>query len=229
MRMTESARGPECLSRLHCDQLLNGELEYRDDLQRHSASCERCAALLAVHRRERAEFAVPLRRPRPRRRWPAGVAVAAMALGLWFVMTREGGDGDTTRGKGTAAISFYVKHGEVTHRGGLHDVVFPGDAINFAASTERPAFLAIISIDGADRVSVYYPDGPVAAPVGAGRDQLLPLSVVLDDVLGLERVVGVFCDRALAVGPLAAAVTAGAELPSGCQTDALTIEKRAAR
>jgi len=106
--------------------------------------------------------------------------------------------------------------------------VFPGDAINFTASTDRPAFLAIISIDGAHQTSVYYPDGPVAAPLHAGRDQMLPLSVRLDDVLGLERVVGVFCDRALPVDRIKAAVAQGSALPDGCETDGLTIEKRRA-
>jgi hypothetical protein len=228
MRLTEHMRGPDCLSRLGCDQLLSGELEDRDDLRRHCASCERCAALLASHRQERASFAATLRRPRRHRRWVAGLATAAAALGLWFVVARDRGEGSGTRSKGKPAISYYWKHGDVTRKGGLGEIVFPGDAINFTASTDHPAFLTIISIDGARRASVYYPDGPVAAPLHAGRDQMLPLSVRLDDVLGLERVVGVFCDRAIPVDQLEAAVAHGTALPGGCETDGLTIEKRRA-
>lgn len=228
MWMTQHVRGPDCLSRLHCDQLLSGEREDRDVLQRHCASCERCTALLARHREERASFAVPLRRPQRHHRWAAGLATAAAVLGLWLVVVRDRGDGAGTRSKGKPAISFYVKHGAATRRGGLGEVVFPGDAIDFTASTDRPVFLTIVSIDGTRKPSVYYPDGPVAAPLGVGRDQLLPLSVALDGVLGLERVVGVFCDRALPVGELEAAVAQGTEVPSGCQIDGLTIEKRRA-
>ena len=33
MRLTEHMRGPDCLSRLGCDQLLSGELEDRDDFK----------------------------------------------------------------------------------------------------------------------------------------------------------------------------------------------------
>jgi hypothetical protein len=226
MWMTQRTPGPDCLSRLTCDQLLSGELADREDLEQHCASCERCAALLARHRQERASFAIPLRRPRRHRRWAAGLATAAAALGLWLVVTPDRGDESGTRSKGKPAISFYWKHGDVTRKGGLREIVFPGDAIDFAVSTDRPAFLAIISIDGSRQASVYYPDGPVAAPLGVGRDQVLPLSVVLDDVLGLERVVGVFCDRAIPVDQLEAAVSHGTAIPDGCESDALTIEKR---
>jgi hypothetical protein len=227
MWMTQHERGPDCLSRLHCDQLLSGELEHRDDLVRHCASCARCTALLARHRQERASFAMALPRPHRHRRWLAGLATAAAVLGLWLVVVRDARDGSETRSKGKPALGFYVKHGDVIRKGGLRELVVPGDAIDFTASTDRPAFLTIISIDGAGKPSVYYPDGPIAAPLGVGRDQVLPLSVALDGVLGLERVVGVFCDRAVPVVPLEAAVAQGAAIPSGCETDGATIEKRA--
>jgi len=228
MWMTERVRGPDCLSRLRCDQLLNGELEDRDDLKAHRASCARCTALLELHREERASFAVVLPRRRHLRRWTAGLAVAAAALGLWLVLPRDRDDRPETRSKGKPAISFYVKHGETTRKGGPGEVVFPGDALDFIASTDRPGFLAVISSDGAHKRSVYYPDGPTAAPVGVGREQMLPLSVVLDDVVGLERLVGVFCDRAIAVDQLEAAIAQDAALPNGCVADTLTIEKRRA-
>jgi hypothetical protein len=224
MRMTEhTERSAGCLSRLHCDQLLNGELEDRDDLKRHHASCQRCTALLAAHRRERAAFAVP--RARARRPWTIGFAAVAAAFGLWLIASRDRYDDAETRNKGKPALSFYVKHGEVVREGGPGELVCPNDAINFTVSTDQPAFLAIISVDGAGKVSAYYPDGPASAAIPAGRDQVLPSSVLLDDTLGLERVVGVFCDRPLLVAELAAAVARDA-IPSGCVTDPLTLEKR---
>jgi hypothetical protein len=224
MRMTEHAeRSPECLSRLHCDQMLNGELEDRDDLKRHQASCQRCTALLAAHRRERAAFAVP--RARAPRRWPIGLAAVAAACGLWLVASRDRHDDAETLSKGKPSLSFYVKHGEVVREGGPGEAVYPNDAINFTVSTDGPAFLAIVSVDGAGKVSAYYPGGPAAAAIPAGRDQVLPQSVLLDDTLGLERVVAVFCDRPILVAELGAAVARDA-IPNGCVADALTLDKR---
>lgn len=224
MRMTEHAqRNPACLSRLHCDQLLNGELEDRDDLKRHVASCERCTALLASHRRERAVFAVP--RARAARRWTTGLAALAAVFGLWLVASRDRHEGVELRGKGKPALSFFVKHGEVVREGGPGEVVRPNDSINFAVSTDRPAFMAIISVDGSGKVSAYYPDGAAAAAIPAGRDQVLPRSVLLDDSVGAERVVGVFCDRSILVAEIAAAVARYA-IPQGCVADTLALDKR---
>ena len=233
MRMTEHAeRSAGCLSRLHCDQLLNGELEDREDLKQHCASCQRCTALVAAHRRERAAFAVPMA---PRRRWahgPArwtiGLAAIAAMLCVWLVASRDRLGGPELRTKGKPALAFYVKHGDAVREGAPGEAVYPNDAINFVISTEQPAFLAIISVDGGGKVSAYYPDGPTAAEIPAGRDRVLPRSVLLDDALGLERVVGVFCDRPIAVTELAAAVARDA-IPSGCVSDALTLDKRRAR
>ena len=223
MRMTEYAeRRPACLSRLHCDQLLNGELDDRGDLKQHVASCPRCTALLAAHRRERAAFAVP--RARAPRRWTFGLAAAAAVLGVWLV-ARPGHDGAQTRGKGKPALAFYVRHGEVVREGGPSEVVSPSDAINFAVSTDEPAFIAIISVDGAGKRSVYYPETPLAAAIPAGRDRVLPRSVVLDDTLGLERVAGVFCGQPIAVAEIAAAIARNA-IPNGCVVDSLTLDKR---
>lgn len=231
MRMIEHAeRNPGCLSRLHCDQLLNGELEDREDLKQHSASCERCAALLAAHRRERAAFTVPMARgarswARGHGRWRMGFAAVAAVFCVWLVASRDRLGDSEIRSKGKPVLGFYVKHGDAVREGAPGDVVRPNDAINFVVSTEQPAFLAIISVDGAGKVSAYYPDGPTAAAIPAGRGQVLPRSVLLDDTLGLERVVGVLCDRPMAVAEVAAAVARGA-IPSGCAADALTLEKR---
>jgi hypothetical protein len=246
MRMTEHAeRSPGCLSRLHCDQLLNGELEDREDLKQHHASCQRCTAMLAAHRRERAAFAVPMARgPRDgaqgrghwdahtrwdaHRRWITGLAAIAAVFCVWLVASR-GRLGDAEiRNKGKPGLAFYVKHGDAVREGAPGEVVYPDDAINFVVSTERPAFVAIISVDGAGKVSTYYPDGPTATAIPAGREQVLSRSVLLDDTLGLERVVGLFCDRPVVVAELAAAVARNA-IPSGCVADAVALEKRRTR
>src|SRR5262249_4594718 len=156
-----------CLSHLRCDQWLNGEID-DDAVTAHLASCERCTARIAAHRRERAAFAVPLRVPQRSRRWMTVVASAAAALGVWLAWPRR--DDPATRDKGRSSIGFYVKHGELVRRGAAGEIVAPRDAINFTASTDRAAYLAIVSVDGAGKVSAYYPDGPTAAALPAGRD-----------------------------------------------------------
>jgi hypothetical protein len=213
-----------CLSSLRCDQWLNGEI-HDDEVTAHLASCPRCAARLAAHRRERATFAVPLPRvPRERGRTLWLAMAAAAALVVWFVVSPR----DPERGereKGKPSIGFYVKHRDAIRRGGGGERVFPGDALDFTASTPRPAYLAIISVDGAGTANAYYPDGAAAAFLPAGREQLLPLGVRLDDVLGTERLVGVFCAAPMPVASLTAAIARGEPLPDGCVTDATTLEK----
>ena len=226
MWMTEPVpRGPGCLSRLHCDQLLNGELTDREDLLRHPATCPRCSALLDEHRRERASFATPLRTPRHVPRWTIGLASAAAALALWLIVPRPDEPAPATRSKGKPALGFYVKRDGQVRRGGTGEIVFPHDALDFTVSTDHSGFVAILSIDGARHASVYYAAGATAAAIGAGQDQVLPLSVLLDDVVGPERVVGVFCERAIAVDALARDIDA---LPDGCVSDELTLDKRRA-
>ncbi|HEU4730832.1 MAG TPA: hypothetical protein VFT22_23215 [Kofleriaceae bacterium] len=230
-RPGEAARAGQCLSRLTCDQLLNGERDDPTELLSHLASCPRCAALVATHRRERAEFSLPLPQLRPARRrtvWLAA-ATAAAAIVVWLVVSPNAPDDPPTRTKGKPAIGFFVQHHGDVRRGGPGEIVFPGDALNFTASVDRPSYLAILSSDAAHTVTTYYPAGPIAARLPAGGDQVLPLAVLLDGVLGIERVHGVFCDQPLAVALLAVAIDRGTALPDGCRADVLTLDKRGAR
>jgi hypothetical protein len=156
-----------------------------------------------------------------------GLAGVAAVFCVWLVASRGRHEGEI-RTKGRPALAFFVKHGDAVREGVPGEAVSPNDAINFVVSTEQPAFLAIISVDGAGKVSVYYPEGATAAAIAVGRDHVLPRSVLLDDTLGPERVVGVFCDQPMVVAELAAAVARNA-IPKGCVADALTLEKRRTR
>ena len=218
-----------CLSHLRCDQLLNGELDDEPTARAHVATCRRCRDRLDQHERERAHFAVPLGPRRRRALLVASLGAAfAMAAAIALVAAPRADHGGSTRTKGAASIGFFVKHGEVVRRGGAGERVAPGDALEFTASSDRLAYLAIISVDAAQVASAYYPDAAMAAPIAAGADQVLPLSVVLDQVTGTERIRGVFCDHPFAVEAMKAQIAAGAAAPDGCTIDALTIEKRSA-
>jgi hypothetical protein len=223
-----AARYP-CLSRLGCDQLLNGELPDELAARAHLASCRQCEARLAEHVGERAAFSLPFRR---RRRFPAPplaviAALAAVVVGFFIIRPRPE-DAGGTRAKGRSTIGFYVQHGGVVRAGAAGEIVVPGDALEFTATTDRPSWLAIISIDGARNASVYYPAGADAAAVAPGRDQVLPLSVILDEVVGAERIYGIFCDAPFPVARARDIAADGAPLPAGCVVDDLTIDKRPA-
>jgi hypothetical protein len=222
------------LSRLRADQLLNDELAAVEAhaARAHVASCDRCTARIAEHERERAELAVPLAsRRRPRAAWIAAAAFAAAAVIVLVALRARGPHGvdeGGTRLKGAPAIGFYVKHGDAVRRGADGELVAPGDAIELTATSARPAYLAIVSVDHAGTVSVYYPDAPVAAPIAAGAEQVLPTSVILDDVLGRERIYGVFCPDPIAVAEVRAAFAGSIAPPRACVVATTTIEKRAA-
>jgi len=218
--MTESP----CLSRFACDRLLNGELPNATAVRAHAGICRRCADRILEHVRERAVFAVPLRLPRRVPRWlsvSATVAAAAAAFVVAWAAARPAGE----REKGKPSLGFYVQHAGSIRRGGPGDNVVAGDRLDFVVSTERAAFLALVGVDATGAVEIYYPQTASAAPIAAGREQLLPTGVALDAVLGVERIHAVFCDRPFAV-ERAKAFVAGASLPADCRVDVAWFEKR---
>jgi hypothetical protein len=75
--------------------------------------------------------------------------------------------------------------------------------------------------------SVYYPTGPRAAAVRAGNDVALDFSVELDGQLGEERVYALFCETAVEIEPLRAALSETARLPetAGCQAEVIVLQK----
>jgi hypothetical protein len=214
--------GDECLSDLQLDALALGALDAAQAEQagRHLSSCNRCS-----ERRRGLEAAarfsadVLAQSPMPggadrargaaRRstRWAwlggaAGAAAAAAALLLVLGRSPLLPSGDTVRSKGTSRVGFFVKHAGVVRRGNERERVSPGDALRFVVTSSVASYVAVLSRDGAGQVSVYHPAGPVAARVEPGVERPLDQSVVLDDVLGEERVYALACSEPVAVAPL---------------------------
>lgn len=210
-------RGPACASDLVLDRLALDELDAseRPALEAHLAACADCAAANARLIDERAAFAreaaVPnlaadaLVRSQKKedsdwrilwRRFflPLG-AIATIAV-VTLVAGRPG-----TRTKGEFSLSAYVLHPESTSNGSLHlgEPLHPGDRLQFRYNGARAGHLAIVAVDEAGRVSLYYPPGPSAAPVPAGHEIQLSTAVELDATLGREVIVGVRCDAPLSV------------------------------
>jgi hypothetical protein len=241
--MTElpTRKRPEgCISDLRFDHWLAGELDAREasELAGHVSGCVRCTARKGELELERGQFlaAAPALRAdaskpagRAKRAWlaPAAGGLALAAAVLLAVMPR-GGEEPGTRRKGSDRIGFFVKRGEQVTRGEVGEHVRPGDSLRFTYTSARAQHLAILSLDSAQHASVYFPDAPRALALPAGSDSALPASVELDDSLGTERIIGLFCDSAIELEPVRARLArerTSFSAPSGCSKHELVIVK----
>lgn len=210
---------PECPSQLRFDRLLAGELEpaRAAELTAHAVSCARCGSLLAELRRGRDAFvasaALPdavaqrvLERARERRvagwRWAApALAAAAAALLTWTAWPAQAPFAERTKG-GAVQLAFYVLHDGAVRPGMNGERVQPGDRIEFAYTSERDAYLAIVSIDSARKASSYYAKDGRAAKIPPARRAVLEQSTLLDDTLGPELVYTLVCAQPIEVAPV---------------------------
>jgi hypothetical protein len=248
-----AGRRAGCLSELALDRLLRGESAgaVAEAARAHVAGCERCRGRLADIAAARDAFRAdppPLRQPVPpslsaapslpappsrwrRRRWPlaGGATVVAAAAALLFFV-RSGDDADTRLKGGQPSVVLYVDHAHQLRRAAAGEPVAPGDTVQLTYSAARPFYGAILSRDGAGHVSRYFPDAPSAAALPAGRELRFPRATELDAVLGPESIFALFCDQAVALPPLEAALAAGRPLAAGdapgCRIERLEIDKR---
>src|SRR5262245_61666644 len=128
-------------------------------------------------------------------------------------------------------VGFFLKRGGWTSAGRAGDVVRPGDAVQFVYTSEKASYLTILTADAGGHVEVRYADGRQAARAPAGRDVVLPQSALLDDIIGHERVLALFCDRPVDVEPLrrgwqAISGAGDPPIPAGCQVDVTEWETR---
>ena len=214
------------VSDLAIDRCLAGELTPADAaaLRDHASACTRCGALLDDALATQRAFAlerpplglvVPLHRRR-RAAIAAGVlAVAAAACALVLVRPHETA---AVRTKGTAILGVFVAHGERVRRGGPTEVIAPGDRIELATTTTEPVWFGAIGDDAAGARSVYVPPQLIAT----GREQVLPLSIVLDGATGRDTITGVFC--AAPFDPVGLDPRAP---PAGCTVDRVTLIEEA--
>jgi hypothetical protein len=233
---------PDCLSSLAIDQLLGEELAAatRQAALAHIGICPRCAARFDEIESARNQFRAappPVELPAPRRRMPtlalAFAGAAAAAAVLLFLVRVEPGPGSApapavTQVKGSMRLGVFIKRGDVIVAGRGRDIVHPGDSIRFTYSSGASGYLVVLSRDGAGRISIYYPDGESAAPIEAADQELLPGSIILDDILGVESIYGVRCDTPIAVARIEQELNRrGHEMAlPGCTVDRLTLDKR---
>jgi len=232
-------RTPECVSDYAFDRWLAGHAaaDQRQAIEQHVARCARCSARQARLQGEREAWrarTVPAAlgsSSKPKRVAVPAVA-AALALAAAAMLIVRGSSlapDEGVRSKGPQSIGFYVKHGDAVRRGAHGERVEPGDALRFLYTSEEDGFIAVLSVDAAQRGTIYFPNEAAnAAAFAAGHDVPLPLSTVLDDVTGPERIFGVFCASPVALEPLRRALERDptAAPPPGCRFDQLLIEKR---
>ena len=219
-----------CHSQLKLDRYLLGELPEAEaaEMRVHVESCEACRAAVEQMRPEPLPplrvVPLPLRRARKWPRIAAAAAGLAAAAGALLVAQRPAGE--RVKGPGFS-LSMYVQHGGDVRLAAPGERVEAGDAVRFAVSAPAATYVAVLSLDPRGRASVYFPLGPSAEMVDAGRDVPLPVATRLDDSAGEERVVGLFCPSPVALEPVRAALQRGGDfVPDGCQVTRWSFTKR---
>ncbi|WP_373048629.1 hypothetical protein [Vulgatibacter sp.] len=203
-----------CVSDLTLDRFLAGELEETPEgmqVQAHLATCSRCAGRKASFEADAERFdeeifvqglaAQAARKAKaPARRIPfasiMGAVAAAAAVVLVVVLPKNEEMGYRSKGGGALELIARTQDGNV-ERVLPGDPLAPGDAIRFEVSAPEEAWVAIVGVDSAQVVTPYVQ----GASLPAG-EQVLPGSIVLDETLGAERIVAVFCDGPVATEKL---------------------------
>lgn len=208
--------GEGCVSDLVLDRLLAGELA--DSLEgarveRHLGDCASCARRKAAIEADAARFdqeifvqGLAAQAAREARKggkpapWRAafGALTAVAAAAAVVAVLPSGGDVPGIRTKGGGALELIAK----THDGSIErvlpgDALAPGDAIRFEVQAPKGAWVAIVGVDSAQAVTPY-----VAGASLPGGKEVLPGSIVLDETLGAERIVAVFCEKPVATDAL---------------------------
>jgi hypothetical protein len=207
--------------------------------------CARCRARLKTFEQALVEFAAnapaldltntaapqpaaalgSARRKPTRRLLGAGVALAvAVAAGAWLALPF---DRPGIRVKGGAHLDFYVKRADHVFEAGEGAQLRPADELRFRYSASERQWLAVLGVDASHRVGQYFPgDGGMRA-IEAGDDVLLPEATRLDETLGDELVIGVFCAAERDLGPLIHRLQSDAALSPepGCRLERIHITK----
>jgi hypothetical protein len=207
-------------SSLQLDRLRLQELAEQEasELRAHLPTCSPCAD--AFDQLSVAELLPPLKAKRPLSwKWTTLMAGVAAAAAMLIVLRPA----NVERRKGSeVALGMYVQHEGFVRRAAPGEVVSPGDALRFTA-TSPGAYVAVLSLDPRGVASIYFP----IAAIPAGTDVALPSATRLDDTVGEERIVALFCDAPVDLEPVRASLGRGRlAAPDGCQVAKWNFVKR---
>jgi hypothetical protein len=154
-------------------------------------------------------------------------AAALLALGAGLSVLLPERAGTLAEGSG-ARFGFLVRRGERSFPGVAGQVLHSGDMLAFTLSSRVPLYAGVWGVDALGRPSPYQGDQQLALVPAGQRQPLLPEAVELDDSLGEQRLVAVFCSRQLSQSEITAALAASASsprLPAECASESLDVVK----
>jgi hypothetical protein len=240
-----------CISDFALDLLIAADLSVADErrARAHLGECAGCRARLSERESERESFnragpalvlperAPPRARPRAVGRSSAAALAGAALLVLVVAGVRGFRSDEPARRselgvKGSDPFELYIRHGDTIRKAGDHELVHPGDQLQFSYTSTEDGYVGVLSLDGAGVSNVYFPDGArMAWRASAGREQLLPASTILDDVPGHELVHALFCATPIELTPLAQELARARTLspPEGCVVRTIELDKQALR
>jgi hypothetical protein len=201
------------LTRYHAGETEGSE---KGEIYAHVAGCPECrkileqleearAAFFAGHDREAFLDTVRTRAAEPETAWwrflfrPAHLAAAAAVLVMAVLVATLWMPDSGERMKGAdLELGYYVMGPQGPEKAAPNQVLHPGDRIQFRLTAPAGGYVHIVGVDERGQVSVYFPrpdEAPETFPGGAGRP--VPGSVILDEVLGRERVFLLVCPKPL--------------------------------
>ena len=178
-------------------------------------------------------------RPVFRRATVAAAALASAACLLVALQAQRGSDspalaqsGDVRAKSTSFSLATYANGADGTRSVEWGDPVHPGERIGFRIYSEQPGYLLIAGWDDRGNRYLCYPQdqGGQAAALPAHPDgAVLDQAVRLDDVLGHERIVALFCPEPFSWNDVAGDARAGpARLPllrDGCAQHEVLLPK----
>jgi len=233
----QDRRGELCVSDYEMDRLLVGELDNAeaDAVRTRIEGCAHCAGRFEALEQSHGDLRLPAHRfaalPARSTVW-AGVGALAMAAAAIFMVQRAetGSDTGVIRLKGSDRFGYTIVAPDGRVRGDeTSGVAAPGDELQWHFRTVRDAYVAVLARDEGGRVSIYFPEEGITAPVVGGAERVLPIAIRLDSGLGEEDVVGVVCTEPTRLEILQAAVETNTdEPPPSCKLYEYTLTRKQA-
>ena len=173
------------------------EGEETPEVRSHLEACATCQGRLREMKEQRTAFLskYPFERVwdeiSPRRRWArfwekfllpaplrAGLAFAALAGLMVFVLWQRTGQDPMILTKGGVGLGFLVSHEGKVERGRDGISLRPGDEIQFLYSSSGERFLLLFGVEANRSLTVYYPQGgPSGSPIDLGQQKRLPQAI----------------------------------------------------
>jgi hypothetical protein len=159
--------------------------------------------------------------------WAFAVLLVLAVLGLQvFIGGEPAPDELRVRVRGPAGLQRLLASG---------DKVAIGSALRFEVVSARHAHLTVLGLDGNKGVHRYLPAGELPIVVSSGANEIKE-DVLLDDTIGPERMVALFCATPIPFEKLSEAGTRALELaggdprkvanlPAGCAEASVVLEK----